>query len=142
MNKLFEYVKNDILHGMPSGLLVTKNELSFDAGSWQHKSYDNSVDIYGYLRSKWTSHTINLIVIDDDADISNVRKFVANNSFHVNGRSIYLVYCIAIKSSGVDNVLCDFLKSQKYPMNNYRNKLIFEDYTIFVCDFVKNLLLY
>jgi len=142
MNELFEYVKTNILHEMPSGMLVTQNDVNFNIGFWQNKSYDNSHDIYGHLRAKWTSHTINLIILDDNASVEDLMKFVSANSFHVNGRSIYFVYCIALKSALVDNVLCDFLKIQKYPMNNYKNKVVYGDYTIFVCDFIKNLLLY
>lgn len=142
MKKVFDYVRDSVLHGMPSGCLVTQDPPIFDIGMWQYKTYEKSEDIYGYLRSKWTPHTVNLVIVDEAATSEDVKKFVTANGFEVNGRNIYNVNCIAIKSDKVTNELADFLKTRQYPFNNYRNKVAFEDYTIFVCDFVKNLLLY
>ena len=141
MKNLFNYVRDNILHGMPAGCLVTQGVIDFDIGDWQHKTYDNSLDIYACLRSKWTPHSINLIVVDDAAIPHGVQKFVVENQFPRNWRSIYMVYCIAMKSDKVTNELCDFLKAEPYPMNRYSTKVVFEDYTIFVVDFMKNILL-
>lgn len=142
MKNLFDYVRDNILHGMPSGCLVTKDAIDFDIGMWQHKNYENSQNIYKNLRSKWTPHTINLIIMDDNATIEDIKQFVNNNSYEINHREIYFVYCISIKSEKVTNELADFLKTRLYPSNRYHNKLSYNGYTIFVCDFVKNLLLY
>ena len=127
---------------MPAGCLVTKDTIDFDVGMWQCKTYEKSYQIYDILRSKWTPHTINLIIIDDDATFENIKNYVTSNSFEINQRYIYLVYCIAIKTEKVTNELANFLKTRTYPMNSYHNKLSYNGYTIFVCDFVKNLLLY
>jgi len=142
MKQLFEHVRDTILHGMPAGCLVTKGAIDFDIGDWQHKTYDNSLDIYACLRSKWTPHTINLLIVDDAAIPHGVQKFVDENHFPRNWKSIYLAYSIAIRTEKVTNELMDFLKNQPYPMNRYSNKVICGDYTIFVVDFIKNLLLY
>jgi len=142
MKNLFEYVRDNVLHGMPSGCLATKDNVDFDIGMWQHKSYDSPSDIYGNLRGKWTPHTVNLVIVDDLATIEDIKKFVTNNGFEINQRNIYNVYCIAVKTEKVDSDLENFLKTRQYPFNNYRNKVRFNEYTIFVCDFVKNLLLY
>lgn len=142
MKSVFDYVRDTVLHGMPSGCFSTKDLPNFDIGMWQHKTYENSADIYGHLRSKWTPHTINLVIVDDAATSDDVKKFVTANGFEVNGRNIYNVNCIAIKSEKVDNDLADFLKTRQYPFNNYRNKVSSGGYAIFVCDFISNLLLY
>ena len=144
MKELFKYVKDEILHGMPSGCLVTKDAVNFDVGMWQHKTYDVPVDIYGYLRSKWTPHTINLLIVDgtDDTTRNNLVKFIDVNSFETKWRSTYLVYCIAIKTICVTNELCHILKTKKYVFNSYHQKVIYGEYTIFVCDLIQNVLYY
>lgn len=142
MKELFEYVKNTILHGMPSGCLVTRDDVNFDIGMWQHKTYEYPSQIYPYLRSKWTPHTINLMILDDVCTVEDLLKFQEDNSFESKWRSIYLVYCIAIKTNKVTTDLCHSLKIQKYLMNTYHQKVIYKEYTIFVCDLVQNLLYY
>lgn len=142
MKSLFEYVKTNVLHGMPSGCLVTKDNIDFDIGMWQHKTYDYSSKIYSYLRSKWTPHTINLMILDESCIDVDLKTFMEDNSFEFKLRNMYLVYCIAIKSDKVTSDLCHCLKTQKYVMNAFHEKIIYENYTIFVCDFVKNLLYY
>lgn len=142
MKELFDYIKNDILHGMPSGCLVTKDAANFDIGMWQNKTYDYPSQIYSYLRLKWTPHTINIMLLDDSCTAPELIKFVEDNSFESKWRAIYLVYCIAIRSEKVTPDLCHFLKTQKYIMNAFSQKIIYQDYTIFVCDLVQNLLYY
>lgn len=142
MKELFEFVRDNILHGMPSGCLVTRRPVEFDIGMWQHKAYNTNDAVYDHLRGIWTPHTINLIIFDEEAKDEDVKTFVGANAFEKNERNIYLVYCMAIKTSLVTNDLADFLKKQTFPFNAYTNKVPFNDYSIFVCDFVKNLLLY
>ncbi len=142
MTDLFTYVKDNILHGMPAGCLVTKDDVKFDIGMWQHKSYDYSSRIYEYLRSKWTPHTINLMILDDSCTAHDLIKFQEENSFELKWRSIYLVYCIAIKTSIITPDLIYCLKTKKHVMNSYTEKIMYGDYTIFVCDLVKNVLYY
>lgn len=142
MEDLFKYVRDTILHGMPAGCLVTKTDVKFDIGMWQHKSYEHSSEIYPYLRSKWTPHTVNLLILDDDCSTDNILKLMEDNAFETKLRSIYLIYCIAVKSNIVTPELCSSLKNQKYIMNSFSEKLNYKDYTIFVCDLLKNLLYY
>jgi len=142
MKDLFEYVRDSILHGMPAGCLVTKDAINFDIGMWQHKTYDYTTQIYSYLRSKWTRHSINLIILDDVCAASDLINFIEENSFDSKWRNIYFVYCIAIKTNNVTSELYQFLKTKKYPMNSYHQKIIYKDYTIFICDLVQNLLYY
>lgn len=142
MKELFEYIRDNVLHGMPAGCLVTKNEINFDIGMWQHKTYEHSNQIYEYLRSKWTPHTINLMILDDICTTENIIKFQNDNSFEFKWRSIYFIYCIAMKSDKVTPEICHLLKTQKYFMNTYHQKVLYKEYTIFVCDLVQNLLYY
>ena len=140
MNKeLFDYIKNNILRGMPSGNLVTKNLVDFNIELWQNKSYDSSINIRGSLRRKWCSKTINIFYIDDICS-DNIIQFLKENDFSLLGRDSYFVYCIAFKTELLNNELkLEFVRSI-FPMSKYSNNIIFNEYYIAINDFIKNIL--
>lgn len=140
--KIFNFVKNEILKEMPSGLLVTQSDINYDIGYWQHKTYENNNLIFEYLRGKWCPSTINLLIMNDDATNENFIKYLKDNSFEKGQRSTYLTYCISIKTSILTNQVIEFSRSNRFLMSNYSNRINFEEYTIFINDFVKHLLYY
>jgi hypothetical protein len=142
MKQLFEYVKYEILKGMPSGCLVTKNPVDYYIGNWQHKTYDDCNLIYDHLRGKWCPSTINLLLLHEDSTIENYIKYLEDNSFEKGGRHTYLTYCIAFKKSILTYDAIEISRHNKFVFSNYTNKIIYNDHVIFINDLIKNILLY
>ena len=85
MKSVFDYTKDNILKGMPSGNLVVKSEINYDIGFWQYKTYDANSDIRNILRSKWCSTVINLFIFDETTQFDTVEKFFDSNLYEKNG---------------------------------------------------------
>ncbi len=81
MKHIFDYTKNNILRGMPSGNLVIKSPVDYDIGYWSYKTYDNDVDIRNNLRNKWCSTVINLFIFNDDTQYETVENFFNSNLY-------------------------------------------------------------
>lgn len=127
---------------MPSGLLVTQYDIDYDIEHWQHKTYENNDLIFEKLRGKWCPTTINLLILSDTATGENFINYLINNSFQKGQRNTYLTYCISVKTDILNDEIIDFSKSNKLIMSNYSNRYKFNEYTIFINDFIKNILYY
>jgi hypothetical protein len=137
---VFTFIKLAILNGMPSGLLVTKNEINLDIGYWQHKSYENDSYIIQSLSQKWCSKTINIFEFSESTSKENIIQFLNKNKFIDIGRLFIHIYCLVFPKRVVDEPLRKMLKSNVLSMDNFSIEISVDEYSIFVNDFIKNIL--
>ncbi len=141
MKHIFDYTKNNILRGMPSGNLVIKSPVDYDIGYWSYKTYDNDVDIRNNLRNKWCSTVINLFIFNDDTQYETVENFFNSNLYEKHGRHSYLIYCLAVPSLLSIDVTKLLNSNQKFISDTYSNKFECDNYVIYLNNFVKNIIL-
>jgi len=141
MKNLFDFVKNDLLKGMPAGMLVTASPIDFDIGHWQHKPYFDNQNINHHLKQQWCSTIVNLFIFDETIRDDQIEKFADENDFEKHNRHIYLVYFIAIPKIKVFPSTEKILKYKSLNINRFSQKIEFGDYYIFVNDFIKHILL-
>lgn len=139
-SNIFEFTRDVVLNGMPSGMLATKSEIDFDIGGWQHKSYDNDNDVRNILKMKHCSSTINILEFDLSAIPNDIFKFMSENKFELLDRNAFFVYCIVIDKLIVDNSLERTMKSNSFAMDRFSTQIVVEDKSIFINDFIKNIL--
>lgn len=140
MKNLFEHVKETLLHGMVSGLLATKDPVDFDIGLWQHKSHGGPHSMKDNLVQLWCSKIINLFVVDKTNTKEQLYAFVDGFDFKKFEYEAYLVYFIAIPTEMVDSEMTARLAQGELNINRFSQSVVFEGYTIFVNDFIKNIL--
>lgn len=140
MKNLFEYVKETLLHGMVSGLLATKDPVDFDIGIWQHKPHGGPHSMKDNLVQGWCSKTINLFVVDKTNTKEQLYAFIDANDFKKFVYEAYFIHLIAIPTEMVDAEMTARLAQGELNINRYSQSVVFEGYTIFVCDFIKNIL--
>ena len=137
MRLVFEFIRDNILRKMPSGCIVTKENIEFDIGGWQHKSYNKNESIRGQLRGQWCPATINILIIDDQATHENIEKFMDENDFQKNGRHSYFVFTIAISKKLIDSQMYSILNKSKFSFTRFSTPISFDEHFVFLNDFVR-----
>ena len=140
MKNLFKHVRDNILHGMVAGLLATKDPVDFDIGMWQHKLHGGPHSMKDNLVQGWCSKIINLLVLDKTNTKEQLYKFIDGNDFKKFVYDAYLVYFIAVPTEMVDAELTARLAQGELNTIRFSQSVVFEGYTIFVNDFIKNIL--
>lgn len=138
--ELFNKIKSNYLKNMPSGMVVAKDELSFDVGHWNFKSYDDNNDIKGTLKRKWCSTIINILFLDGDITKDNIHRLMDDLDFIKFNRNTYLVYIIAIPEEHVNEEVVEKLKSPSLSINRFTLNFKEDGYVLFLNDFIKNII--
>lgn len=137
---IFNFTKQVILNGMPSGMLVTKDPVNIDVGHWQTQTYDNNTDIWNTLKIKICPVTINILEFDDSMSYEDACSFIHRNKFELIDRQSFFVYCIIINKLKVDNSFRNMMSSNEFQMDKFETEIITDGYSIFINNFMKNIL--
>lgn len=139
MNELFQYIKNNILNGMPYGCLVSSEKYKFLDQNWQYKTYKEEDNIRNELRSIWCPSTINILLFSEDVITPNIIEFLKNNLFEMHGRHMYLVYTLAIPTTVINEELSTVLIESLFPQNKFSKHSEFNGYTVYLNNFMKDI---
>lgn len=125
---------------MPSGMLVTRQNPEYNYDGWQLKVFGESNNIRETLRSQWTPTVINLMLFDKETPVESIITFHEHNLYELHGRSSYLIYCIIVPINYHDSLYPILTKKQKFISDQYETYQTYEDYNIYINDFVKDIL--
>ena len=140
MKEIFDFVKDNILRGMPTGQIVTLTPPLFSIEHWQSKTYDDNNKIKDNLKGKWTSTLINIMILDPNISEAQLKKFMDENDFKKYGRHIFLIYCLIIETTKVNENIKHILIDTELTINRFSTIINHGAYSIFVNDFIKDIL--
>jgi len=140
MKEIFDFVKDNILKGMPAGQVVTLTPPLFSINSWQSKTYDDNNKIKDNLKGKWASTLINIMILDPNISDAQLKKFMDENDFKKYGRGIFLIYCLVIETAKVNENIKHILVDTELTINRFSTIINHGAYSIFVNDFIKDIL--
>lgn len=136
----FNFVKDVVLNGMPSGMLVTKNPVDFNVGYWQHKYYGSNVDVRSNMLRVRCSNTVNILEFDESSTFESISMFVSANKYETIGRYAFNVNCIVLYRVMVNDNIRKVLASNKLLMDNFSTEISIDNFSVFINDFIKNIL--
>jgi hypothetical protein len=137
---IFNFTKNVILNGMPTGMLVTKGPININVGHWQTQTYDHNIDIWNTLKTKICPVTINILEFDDSMTYQEASLFINQNKFELIDRRSFFVYCIIVNKLKVDNSFRNMMASNEFQMDKFETEIITDGYSIFINNLMKNIL--
>ena len=138
--QLFEHVKENMLKNMPAGMLVTKNDITFDIGYWQHRAYRDNNNIDLTLRNDECSTIINLMIMDETITEPQMYKFLDEIDLTLRILiRVNLVYFLAIPTNRVTQGIKNKLRYKSLNVNRFSESVEIEQYTIFENEFIHNL---
>lgn len=140
MREVFEFARDNLLRGMPSGMLVTPAKVDFDIGHWQHKPYWDNDNIKHHLKQCWCSTVINIFIFHDTIRNDQILKFMDDSDFEIHGRNIFLIYLLCVPRSKVTVETDRIVGCKNMNINRFSQKVEHQGYVIYINDFVKNIL--
>ena len=137
--QLFEYVKKNMLKDMPAGMLVTKNNITFDIGHWQHRAYEDNNNIDAILKRDRCSTLINLMILDKTITQDQLFKFIDDIDLSIRGRNIHLIYFLSIHKPLVTEGMFNKLKYRTLNINRFSKNVEVEQDIVFENEFISDL---
>ena len=137
--QLFEHVKENMLKNMPAGMLVTKNDITFDIGHWQHRVYTDNNNIDVILKKNPGSVLINIMILDNTITQKQIFKFIDEIDLSIHGRNIFVVYFLVLHTPLVTDDVVNKFRYRTLNINRFSEKIELGEYTIFENEFISNL---